>query len=698
MASSSLPLDEYDDVTACLDELTLAPPVLRHQPASCLPGVSSSPGSAPYSAGVEDCDAGLPRWRSMPSFGRMPSDSVSVASEEPYGDEDARPVYRLSAMSNATDADLWGGEEHVYNDDGGVLRSLAHATCEYTPDLGEYPQPWQARGIDTSCLIPPTEEDDVPAGCYRSFDLMQPAALRRAATAPASSFVAGAVSVNDGDGETAPPVLLDLLGASCDAFDMVLAFLPAQPGLFNVMRVCKGWRDAARAHYLLQRVHRVPARPDELLHAYRRSRPGDTLRLEAGVHQLASELTIDRPVRLLSDAEAEAVLGPWQAQEQRQVAQPQQSAAAAPPRQQSRAEGERVEEAMAKEATAAASGGGAGGSEGEQVAGGPATYAEAVSANGGGTGADAAVLVASLHVLLRTRCNASIAGITLCRMGDEVGYPNAVTYAEAGLLKMERCRVTCGGAATSVRQALQAFAGAPAPGSVWLNESAAGPGDILAADGIRAAGAPLHDVGTQCPQSGVWIGAAACVELRGCTIANCMGPGVKIYRGRLEAYQNTIAYSSRGANVVANGGHVVLKHNEIQGANGDGVSSWNNSVMEIVHNSIHANSGAGIAVNTGGGSVTISHNTVFDNACQPVLFATSSKQATLKDNEFNGSAQPQGVPQGGCAGGGGSSAGGSSTGASSSENADDGPLPPPPPGLSRMSSRGGGLGRTFSGP
>merc|ERR1719231_642578 len=139
----------------------------------------------------------------------------------------------------------------------------------------------------------------------------------------------------------------------------------------------------------------------------------------------------------------------------------------------------------------------------------------------------------------------------------------------------------------------------------------------------------------QCPQSGVWVGAAASVELRGCTIACCMGPGIKIYRGRLLAQRNTIAFSSRGANVVANGGHVVLEGNEIRGANGDGVSSWNNSIMRIEHNSIHANTGAGIAVNTGGGSVTISNNTVFDN-CQAVLFATSSKQATLRDNDFAG--------------------------------------------------------------
>jgi hypothetical protein len=230
--------------------------------------------------------------------------------------------------------------------------------------------------------------------------------------------------------------------------------------------------------------------------------------------------------------------------------------------------------------------------------------------------------VGSLHVLVRTRCATMVAGLTLCRMGDEVGYPNAVTYAEAGHLKMERCRVTCGGAATSVTLALHAFSGAPEPGQTWQQE--------------RSRSTPVHDPASQSPQSGVWVGAAACVEMRGCTIANCMGPGVKIYRGRLRAHGNTIAFSSRGANVVANGGHVVLEDNEIHGATGDGISSWNNSVMHIVRNRIHGNSGAGIAINSGAGSVNICHNAVFENACQPVLFATSSKQATVSDNDFQG--------------------------------------------------------------
>ena len=70
-----------------------------------------------------------------------------------------------------------------------------------------------------------------------------------------------------------------------------------------------------------------------------------------------------------------------------------------------------------------------------------------------------------------------------------------------------------------------------------------------------------------------------------------MGPGVKIYRGKLHAERNTIAFSCRGANVVANGGQVVLESNEIYRASGDGVSAWNNSSIRLVRKSSHADLG-----------------------------------------------------------------------------------------------------------
>jgi len=250
-----------------------------------------------------------------------------------------------------------------------------------------------------------------------------------------------------------------------------------------------------------------------------------------------------------------------------------------------------------------------------------------------------AVLTSTHHVLLRTRCSAFAEGLTLLRLGDEVGYPNCVVYAEAGTLTMRDCRITCGGAALSAAHAMQVFDHAPPAGQPWLGaERPSVPTSEEAAAQDTA----------QDPQSGLWVGAAARVRLSKSLVLCCQGPGLKIYRGELEAEGNTIAFSIRGANVVANGGKVMLRHNEIKGALGDGVSSWNNSHLSLDTNRIHANSGAGIAINTGGGAVNITKNLVFDNCCSAVLFATSqTKQATLSDNDLerNAAGGVQGLQQ-----------------------------------------------------
>lgn len=250
-----------------------------------------------------------------------------------------------------------------------------------------------------------------------------------------------------------------------------------------------------------------------------------------------------------------------------------------------------------------------------------------------------AVLTSTHHVLLRTRCSVHAEGLTLLRLGDEVGYPNAVVYAEAGALTMVGCRITCGGAAPSAAHAMRVFEGAPAAGEPWHGSERPG-----------AAGAESENAEErgQDPQSGLWVGAAARVHLSKSMIVCCQGPGIKIYRGELEAEDNTIAFASRGANVVANGGKVLLLRNEIKGALGDGVSSWNNSQLRLETNRVHSNSGAGIAINTGGGAVNITKNLVFDNCCSAVLFATSqTKQATLSDNDLerNAAGGVQGLHQ-----------------------------------------------------
>lgn len=243
-------------------------------------------------------------------------------------------------------------------------------------------------------------------------------------------------------------------------------------------------------------------------------------------------------------------------------------------------------------------------------------------------GAESTVVCSSKHVVVRSRCAVSLSGVTLCRLGDEVGYPNAVAFAEVARLSIDGCRITCGGGASDVAQALHAFDGAPAAGEPWEETP-----DVARRGGDAAVGLRRQDR----PQSGLWVGAAAHARLRRSIISCTQGPGVKIYRGELEVMDSTIAFSCRGANIVANGGKVHLRHSEIRSALGDGISSWNNALLYLEHNRIHSNAGSGVAVNSVGGEVSIGHSHFFDNAKAAVLFVTSHVQrATLDSNTFAG--------------------------------------------------------------
>lgn len=240
-----------------------------------------------------------------------------------------------------------------------------------------------------------------------------------------------------------------------------------------------------------------------------------------------------------------------------------------------------------------------------------------------------ATVCSRAHVVVRTRSACRIEGLIVCRLGDGVGYPNTVVYAEAARLSMEDCRVTCGGIAASVEQALCVFDGLPRAGeAVGLQP----PCPMDCAD--------AEDRGPDRPQSGVWVGSAAFVKLQRCIICATIGPGIKIYRGELEASFNTITNALRGANVVANGGRATLANNEIHGAVGDGISAWNNADITLQHNRIHSNSGSGLTVNSSGGQLCIANNQIFNNAKAAVSFVTSQPpQALLRDNQLEGGIQ-----------------------------------------------------------
>jgi len=234
------------------------------------------------------------------------------------------------------------------------------------------------------------------------------------------------------------------------------------------------------------------------------------------------------------------------------------------------------------------------------------------------------VIVSTSHMLMHARCNIVIEGLTLVRMGACVGYPNAVVSIESGKATLQHCRITCGGASTDLARALDAFAASP-PGTPSRI-----PGVPVLRPGAGEAPAP------QDPQSGVWVGAAADVTLQRCLISCCWGPGIKIYRGKLHAEENAIAFSRCGGNIVANGGRISLARNTIRGAHGDGFVSWSNARVHIDNNIIHDNAGAGVAIKAGGGSVSITNNCVYNNSCS---VADASNQATL-----NGNHKPDNTP------------------------------------------------------
>jgi len=126
-------------------------------------------------------------------------------------------------------------------------------------------------------------------------------------------------------------------------------------------------------------------------------------------------------------------------------------------------------------------------------------------------------------------------------------------------------------------------------------------------------------------------------RLRRSLISCTMGPGVKIYRGELQAEENTIAFACRGANVVANGGRVLLRRNEIRGAMGDGITAWNDAQVVVEGNRIHSNSGSGIGINSVGGQVSVrAGNHVFANAKSVLLGTSSAHQVALEPgNSFD---------------------------------------------------------------
>lgn len=234
------------------------------------------------------------------------------------------------------------------------------------------------------------------------------------------------------------------------------------------------------------------------------------------------------------------------------------------------------------------------------------------------------VIASSGTSLVRISANAWLEGLLLCRMSSRGAHPNSVVVVQSDVATILNCRITSGTAAASLEEAIQVFDDAPAAGKVWPEEAATHLASRLEAAGERQGA----------PQAGIWVGSMARVDLRASTIACTDGPGVKVYRGELRALGNTIGFSRTGANVVANGGKVLLQHTQVLGARGDGIALWNSASLQAEDNSIHSNAGSGITINNGNGTVNVHRNWFAHNGMAAVFFATSfMNKASLTDND-----------------------------------------------------------------
>ena len=98
------------------------------------------------------------------------------------------------------------------------------------------------------------------------------------------------------------------------------------------------------------------------------------------------------------------------------------------------------------------------------------------------------------------------------------------------------------------------------------------------------------------PACGIWV--TGNLELDNTHIACTRGPGVKVLRGILTAYNSTLELARMGANIVINGGRVHLHSCIIQKSCGDGISIWNRGILQLHHCSVMDNCGYGVACHT----------------------------------------------------------------------------------------------------
>ena len=154
-------------------------------------------------------------------------------------------------------------------------------------------------------------------------------------------------------------------------------------------------------------------------------------------------------------------------------------------------------------------------------------------------------------------------------------FPNTTIVVECGTLVMSHCHIT-----HDLRAEIHKC---PIPGDAWSESDV----DTYSSYYVSLIG--------DGPMCGIWVKGH--LDLQNTHVWATRGPAVKVLHGNFTAVSSTLAFARRGGNLVMNGGSAVLDSCTLQASLCDGVSTWNNSKLQLTRCTIRDNVRYAIARN-----------------------------------------------------------------------------------------------------
>ena len=135
------------------------------------------------------------------------------------------------------------------------------------------------------------------------------------------------------------------------------------------------------------------------------------------------------------------------------------------------------------------------------------------------------VISSRAHIMIRTRSQVIMDNLTLCKIGNEIGFPTTTVLAEISHLQINNCRITCGGDICWPDLALlYAFKGHSAASIIQkLYRKHVGKTYSRESNMIQS---------QERPQIGLCVTMAASVLMEKCIVSSMLGPAIKVYRGK----------------------------------------------------------------------------------------------------------------------------------------------------------------------